>query len=119
MTLINADIGCETDSEYYKMDEEAIGSLCVDYLDDIFPGARSRYDGCRVVRTPVGYPVYLREYESDRLALTSGLPVEGLYSVGRNGEFAHILIEDIFWRTLNRMRELRAWFAASEKNRVH
>ena len=117
MTLINVDIGCETDSEYYKMDDEQIGELCVQHLDEMFPGARARYDGCRVVRTPVGYPVYLREYEAERYALESGLPVQGLYSVGRNGEFAHILMEDIYWRTLERMRELRAWYGAGpERN---
>jgi oxygen-dependent protoporphyrinogen oxidase len=111
MTLINVDIGCETDSEYYKMADEAVGELCADHIEAMFPGARSRYDGCRVVRTPVGYPVYLREYEQERSALESGMPVGGLYSVGRNGEFAHILMEDIYWRTLARMRELRAWLA--------
>jgi len=113
MTLINVDIGCETDSDYYKMSDDAIGELCVEHLEEMFPGARRRYDGCRFARTPVGYPVYLREYEEDRSALESGMPVEGLYSVGRNGEFAHILMEDIYWRTLARMRELRAWLATS------
>jgi protoporphyrinogen oxidase len=112
MTLINADIGCETDSDHYKMADEAIGELCVEHLAEMFPGARARYDGCRVVRTPIGYPVYLREYEDLRLSLEAGMPVEGLYSVGRNGEFAHILMEDIYWRTLERMRKLRAWHAS-------
>jgi protoporphyrinogen/coproporphyrinogen III oxidase len=112
MTLINVDIGCETDSDYYKMPDDAIGELCVEHLETMFPGARGRYDGCRVARTPVGYPVYLREYEDERAALENGLPVEGLYSVGRNGEFAHILMEDIYWRTLARMRQLRQWRAA-------
>lgn len=116
MTLINVDIGCETDSEYYKMGDEAIGELCVEHLEAMFPGARQRYDGCRVVRTPIGYPVYLREYEPQRLALESGMPIEGLYSVGRNGEFAHVLMEDIYWRTLERMRELRTWRQDASKH---
>ncbi len=111
MTLINVDIGCETDSDYYRMGDDAIGELCVDHLEAMFPGARKRFDGCRVARTPVGYPVYLRDYENERSALERGLPVEGLYSVGRNGEFAHILMEDIYWRTLARMRQLRLWRA--------
>jgi protoporphyrinogen oxidase len=112
MTLINADIGCETDSDYYKMADDAIGELCVEHLATVFPGIRERYDGCRVVRTPIGYPVYLRAYEDLRLSLEAGMPVEGLYSIGRNGEFAHILMEDIYWRTLERMRKLRAWHAS-------
>lgn len=113
MTMVTADIGCETDSEYYTMDNDAIGELCVDHLEQMFPGARRRYEGCRVVRTPIGYPVYLREYERERHALEEGLPVEGLYSIGRNGEFAHILMEDIYWRTMARMRQLRAWYETS------
>lgn len=111
MTMVTADIGCETDSEYYTMDDEALGALCADHLEQMFPSARGRYEGCRVVRTPIGYPVYLREYEEERHALSRGLPVQGLYSVGRNGEFAHVLMEDIYWRTFARMRELRAWYA--------
>jgi protoporphyrinogen oxidase len=113
MTMVTADIGCETDSDYYKMDDEAIGELCIEHLDSMFPSARRRYEGCRVVRTPVGYPVYLREYEAERHALEDGLPIRGLYSVGRNGEFAHILMEDIFWRTLARMRDLRSWYVSN------
>ncbi len=111
MTTVNVDIGCETDSEYYKMDDEAIGELCLEHLEHMFPGARNRYAGCRVVRTPIGYPVYLLEYEEQRRALDAGLPIEGLYAAGRNAEFAHILMEDIYWRTLERMRELRGWLA--------
>ncbi len=112
MTTVNVDIGCETDSEYYQMDDEAIGELCIEHLEQMFPGARKRYQGCRVVRTPIGYPVYLNEYESERFALESGLPVKGLFPAGRNAEFMHILMEDIYWRTLERMRELRTWLAA-------
>jgi protoporphyrinogen oxidase len=109
MTTVNVDIGCETDSEYYRMDDEAIGELCIDHLDSMFPGARSRYEGCRVVRTPIGYPVYLKKYEQERRALAAGLPIEGLYSAGRNAEFAHILMEDIYWNTMDKMRDLRAY----------
>lgn len=110
MTTINVDIGCETDSEYYQMDDEDIGQLCIEHLDAMFPGAKARYKGCRVVRTPIGYPKYLREYETERRALEAGLPVEGLYPAGRNAEFAHILMEDIYWHTLERMRDLRQWY---------
>jgi protoporphyrinogen/coproporphyrinogen III oxidase len=112
MTTVNVDIGCETDSEYYTMDDEAIGELCIEHLESMFPGARARYNGCRVVRTPIGYPVYLKEDEAERFALESGLPVAGLYAAGRNAEFAHILMEDIYWNTLSRMRELRTWHGA-------
>ena len=113
MTTVNVDIGCETDSDYYQMDDEEIGELCISHLESMFPGARARYRGCNVVRTPIGYPVYLREYEEHRQTLKSDLPVEGLYSAGRNAEFAHILMEDIYWNTLDTMRELRNYVDSS------
>jgi hypothetical protein len=59
-----------------------------------------------VLRTPIAHPVFLNAYEAERLALESALPVAGLYSVGRNGEFAHILMEDVYWRTLGKMRQV-------------
>ena len=118
MTTINVDIGCETDSECYQMDEAQIGDLCIEHLEEMFPGARQRFQGCRVVRTPIGYPVYLNEYEDQRAALESGMPIQGLYSVGRNAEFAHILMEDIYWRTLERMRELRLWMDRREDQTI-
>src|SRR6185503_16212737 len=36
-TLITADLGCEVGSELWKMDDEAIGSLCRTHLEEIFP----------------------------------------------------------------------------------
>ena len=62
-----------------------------------------RFLGCRVVRTPLAYPVFLTEYEADRRRFEQGTGVQGLYSVGRNGEFAHILMEDVFWRTRRKL----------------
>jgi len=32
--------------------------------------------------------------------------VQGLVSVGRNGEFDHLLMEDVYWRTVRRIRRL-------------
>jgi protoporphyrinogen oxidase len=64
--------------------------------------------GCRVLRTPIAYPVFLNEYEADRQRFEDSMQVEGLYSVGRNGEFAHIFMEDVYWRTLKKTRQLSA-----------
>jgi hypothetical protein len=43
--------------------------------------------------------VFHTDYESDRQALERSTGVDRLLSVGRNGEFAHILMEDVYWRT--------------------
>lgn len=106
-TVITADIGCSVGDAHWTMPDAAIGELCLAQLDCI-PDARSRYLGCTVVRTPVAYPVFLNEYEADRQRLDVGTGVAGLYSIGRNGEFAHLLMEDVYWRTLRRMRKLVA-----------
>ena len=104
-TLITADIGTEVGGEYWTMDDDALGEACVDAMTDVIPDARARYDGCRVVRTPIAYPVYLNSYEPARQALERSTGVPNLLSVGRNGEFAHILMEDVYWRTQDRIRE--------------
>lgn len=107
-TTINADIGCEVGDRLWTMADEELGELCLGHLESMIPAAKRRYLGCRVMRTPIAHPVFLREYEADRLALERSTPIEGLYSIGRNGEFAHILMEDVYWRTLARMRGLVA-----------
>jgi hypothetical protein len=73
----------------------------------MIPDVRRRYIGAHVIRVPLAYPVFLREYEADRRDLsTRGTGIENLLSIGRNGEFAHILMEDVYWRT---RRRIHAW----------
>jgi protoporphyrinogen oxidase len=107
-TTINADIGCEVGDAIWTMPEEQLAQLCLEHLEALVPAARQRYLGCRVMRTPIAHPVFLRQYETERLALESSTSIDGLYSIGRNGEFAHILMEDVYWRTLRHMRGLIA-----------
>ena len=38
--------------------------------------------------------------------LNSQPDIENLLSVGRNGEFAHIFMEDVYWRTRKKVRDL-------------
>ena len=52
------------------------------------------------MRTPIAHPIFLREYEEERQAFAAATSVAGLYSIGRNGEFSHILMEDVYWRTV-------------------
>ena len=99
-TMLTVDIGCEQEDAVWSMADEQLGELCVEHLRELVPDVRQRYRGCRVLRTPIAYPVYLRAYERERRALESGTGVAGLHTIGRNGEFAHILLEDLYWRTL-------------------
>ncbi len=107
-TLITVDIGCKVGDETWSMADEQLGALCLDHLNSIIPNARQRYLGCHVLRTPIAYPVFLNEYEEDRQRFEHSTGVEGLYSIGRNGEFAHIFMEDVYWRTLKKLRQLLA-----------
>jgi protoporphyrinogen/coproporphyrinogen III oxidase len=91
------------------MADAQLGDLCLGHLVELFPNLRDRYLGCAVLRTPVAHPVFLNAYEEERLALESALPVAGLYSIGRNGEFAHILMEDVYWRTLAKLPRILAF----------
>lgn len=105
-TMITADLGCAVGDETWKLPDEELGKLCLAHIKKLIPDAESRYDGCRVLRTPLAYPVFLNEYEPQRKALEKSTGIERLYSVGRNGEFAHILMEDVFWRTRRKMRQV-------------
>jgi hypothetical protein len=62
------------------------------------------------VRTKIAYPVFRLDYEPARQALEESTGIDGLLSIGRNGEFAHVLMEDVYWRTL---RKTRRWLRTS------
>ena len=108
-TIVTVDIGCEAGDDIWRMADETLGEFCHRHLVELFPTLRDRYLGCAVLRTPIAHPVFLKAYETERLALENTLPIAGLYSVGRNGEFAHILMEDVYWRTLAKMRRVTAF----------
>ncbi len=99
-TMITVDIGTEVGSELWNLDDEVVGERCLAELERLVPDVRRRYLGCRVVKTPIAYPVLALEHEAARADFAAnGTGVDGLFSIGRNGEFAHILMEDIYWRT--------------------
>lgn len=102
-TQVTCDIGCRVGDEIWTATDEALGTLCTGALERIAPGLSSRFLGCRVVRTPLAYPVFATEYEAERKRFEEGTGVENLFSVGRNGEFAHILMEDVYWRTRRKL----------------
>ena len=74
-TIITVDIGCEVGDEMWKMADEQLGEFCLDNLTPLIPDVRQRSLGCHVLRTPIAYPIFLREYEADRrrFALSTGV----------------------------------------------
>ncbi|MBL8202713.1 MAG: FAD-dependent oxidoreductase [Blastocatellia bacterium] len=113
-TIITVDIGCEKESEFWQMDDERLGEFCIAHLQPLIADVRQRYEGCRVMRTPVAYPVFLREYEMEREKFATGTGIENLYSVGRNGEFMHIFMEDVYERTKRKIEQLTMSLAAQK-----
>jgi len=103
-TQITADLGAVVGDDVWQAEPDALAELCLSTLGELVPGARRRFLGVRVQRSPIAYPVFDRDYEDTRAGLERGTGVAGLLSVGRNGEFAHLLMEDVYWRTLDRVR---------------
>ncbi len=105
-TIITADIGCEKGDAIWEMDEAELAEMCLTSLTEVVADARERYLGYNVLRTPISYPVFLNEYEQARQNFERSTNIENLLSIGRNGEFAHIFMEDVYWRTCKKVCEL-------------
>lgn len=106
-SLLTVDIGCEVGDATWRTPDAELAASALDALGTLIPDVRRRdLGGARVVRTPIAYPVFLNAYEAERQRFAESTGIEGLWSVGRNGEFAHLLMEDVYWRTLAAMRRL-------------
>lgn len=102
-TYFSVDIGAEAGSELWNMEDAALAARMLEQLSDVVPDIRERFLDARVLRTKIAYPVYRLAYEEERRRFSKSTGVPGLYSVGRNGEFAHILMEDVYHRTRKRV----------------
>ncbi len=105
-TIITVDIGCEKGDEFWEMSDDDLTELCLENLSEIIPDAREKFLGAKVLKTPIAYPVFLNEYETERRNFERSTNVENLLSIGRNGEFAHIFMEDVYWRTRKKVGSL-------------
>lgn len=98
-TVITADLGCEVGDQIWSLTDDEVTDQVIDNLSDILPDARRRFLGSSVMRTPLAYPVFLSSYEDRRQEFAARFPISGLIPIGRNGEFDHLLMEDVYWRT--------------------
>jgi len=105
-SLITVDIGCEKDDEFWTMDEKKLTELCLQKLRPVIPDVEQRFLGSNVLRTPIAYPIFLKEYEQERQNFEQSTNIENLISVGRNGEFSHMFMEDVYWRTRKKVQNL-------------
>jgi oxygen-dependent protoporphyrinogen oxidase len=105
-SIITVDIGCQKDDEFWVMDEEKLTTLCLSHLESAIPNVKKRFLGSNVLRTPIAYPVFLNEYEKERQDFEQSTNIDNLLSIGRNGEFAHRFMEDVYWRTQKKVQNL-------------
>ena len=105
-SIITFDIGCQKDDEFWTMDEQKLATLCLEHIKPVIPDAKERFLGCTVLRTPISYPVFLNEYEKERQDFERSTHIENLLSIGRNGEFSHRFMEDVYWRTRKKVKKL-------------
>ena len=108
-TMVLCELGAQPGDAVWGLDDDTATERCLAGLEAIIPDVRQRVIGARVLRQPLGYPVFALDYEADRATFArDGTGVAGLYSVGRNGEFDHILMEDTLWRLRRRMPAIAA-----------
>ena len=105
-SIITVDIGCQKDDEIWNMEEKDLVSLCLKDIKAVIPDAEKRLLGSNILRTPIAYPVFLRQYERERQDFEQSTKIENLLSIGRNGEFAHRFMEDVYWRTRKKVQDM-------------
>ncbi|MEZ5237361.1 MAG: FAD-dependent oxidoreductase [Acidimicrobiales bacterium] len=114
-TLVLCELAAQPGDETWNLTDDEATERCVAALERLIPDVRRRLLGSTVLRQALSYPVFALEYEEDRAALAAeGTGVGGLHSIGRNGEFDHILMEDTFWRIRRRTPALLAARAAEQ-----
>ena len=104
-TVLTIDLGARVGDEVWTADPEALAATTLDPLAALIPDIHTRLVDVHCARTPIAYPVFALATEPARHTIaTHG--IKGLVSAGRNAEFAHLLMEDVYWRTLRSMRAL-------------
>lgn len=104
-TVLTVDIGARVGDAVWNADEHALAAQCLDGLASMIPDVRDRHIGTYSARTPIAYPVFALRTEPARQAVSTH-GIRGLVSAGRNAEFGHLLMEDVYWRTLRAVRAL-------------
>ncbi|MEO8763163.1 MAG: FAD-dependent oxidoreductase [Ginsengibacter sp.] len=105
-SIITVDIGCKKDDEIWAMDDHELARICLGHLESVIPDVKQRFLASDVLRTPIAYPVFLNEYEAQRQDFEHSTNIDNLLSIGRNGEFAHRFMEDVYWRTRKKVEKL-------------
>lgn len=105
-TVITVDIGAEKTDAVWNMSDDELAELCLNSMAEVVPDIRTRHLGHNVLKTGISYPVFLKEYEQTRKDFERTTNIPNLLSIGRNGEFSHIFMEDVYFRTRKKVAEL-------------
>ena len=105
-SILTVDFGCKKGDDIWNMEESQLLELSLKHLEEIIPDIRSRFLGSDVLRTTIAYTVFLKEYEETRKEFERTTNIKKLLSIGRNGEFSHMFMEDVYWRTQKRVGNL-------------
>ena len=105
-SIITVDIGSTKEEPFWTMEEDKLIALCLENLERVLPGIRGKFLGGDVLRTGFSYPVFLNKYEKYRRQFEKSTNIDNLLSIGRNGEFAHRFMEDVYWRTCQKVDDL-------------
>lgn len=104
-TILTVDLGAQVGDRVWEADQSELTEQCLDGLAELIPDVRARHLETYSTRTPLAYPVFALATEPARLAIGEH-GISGLVSAGRNAEFGHLLMEDVYWRTLRATRAL-------------
>jgi protoporphyrinogen/coproporphyrinogen III oxidase len=105
-TIITVDIGCEKGDAIWTMADDKLTELCLQHITAVIPDANKRFLGSNILRTPIAYPIFLSAYEKERKEFEQSTKIENLLSIGRNGEFSQMFMEDVYWRTRKKVKQL-------------
>ena len=79
--------------------KKKLAELCLEHLTAVIPDAKKIFRAAMFCEHPSLIPFFLNEYEKERQNFEQSTNIENLLSVGRNGEFSHMFMEDVYWRT--------------------
>lgn len=105
-TVITVDIGAEKTDAVWNMSDDDLVELCLNSMSEVVPDIREKHLGHNILKTGISYPVFLKEYEQARQDFERSTNIPNLLSIGRNGEFSHIFMEDVYFRTRKKVAEL-------------
>lgn len=105
-TVITVDIGAEKPDATWNMTDDELVELCLDSMAEVVPDIRLRHLGHNILKTGISYPVFLKEYEQARKDFERSTNIPNLLSIGRNGEFSHRFMEDVYFRTRKKVADL-------------